>query len=47
MSKAKASITGTIRLASTPKRTRQGDGQNSNPFRGKQRHKRSRGQGNG
>ena len=45
--KAKAGQAGTIHRPSKPKRTRQGDGQRSLPFSGKQRRKLSRGQGRG
>lgn len=45
--KNKSGLTGTIRLPSKPKHTRQGEGQNSLGHRGKRRHKLSRGQGKG
>jgi len=44
MAKPKKSLTGTIRIESKPKRTRQGDGNNSKASHGR---KLSRGQGKG
>jgi hypothetical protein len=44
MSKAKAGLSGTIRKAPKPHRTRQGNGQHSKPSHGR---KKLRGQGRG
>lgn len=45
--KAKAGASARLFGKGKPKRTRAGDGQHSKPFRGKYRHKLSRGQGRG
>lgn len=45
--KAKAGATTRLFAKGKPKRSRAGDGQNSKPFRGKNRYKLSRGQGRG
>lgn len=45
--KAKAGVSARLFTKGKPKRSRAGDGRNSKPFRGKHRHKLSRGQGRG
>ena len=45
--KAKAGLGARLFTPGRPKRSRQGDGQNSKPFKGKHRRKLSRGQGRG